>query len=55
MTDYWTYITIEEIVPAKFFLKSLEMEKDGWELVRIYSEHYSGFTLHKATFRKYET
>ena len=31
----------------------MEMVKEGWELSDIQSDHQSGFTLHRATFKKY--
>jgi hypothetical protein len=50
----WLTCKIEEILPSKFLTKCMEMVKEGWELTDIQSDHQSGFTMHRATFMKYD-
>jgi hypothetical protein len=47
-------IYIEEILPTKFFNKCIEKTEEGWDLMDITTEHFSGYMVYKATFRKYE-
>ena len=50
----WITCKVEEILPSKFFTKCGEMVKEGWELSDVQSDHQSGFTIHRAIFKKYE-
>jgi hypothetical protein len=45
---------VEEILPSKFFTKCMELVNEGWELSDVQSDHQSGFTVHRAIFKKYE-
>jgi hypothetical protein len=50
----WEYCYIEEILPNKFFKTCFDKSLIGWELTKVESKHYSGFTLHRAEFKKYK-
>lgn len=54
MNKCWKFIEVIELLPEKFYKKSLEMIKEGWDLISVESIHESGFTLHKSKFKKYE-
>lgn len=51
----WNYIIVEEILPTKFFNECFNKTLEGWELTDVESSHSSGFTLHRAKFKKYDT
>lgn len=51
----WIYTIVEEILPTKFFTECYNKTLEGWELTDVESSHSSGFTLHIAKFKKYES